>query len=319
MLLNCTKSLIKFLLLTLSIFLFTSCAGIFAKSLVYANRQPIIKSPIDYGLEYKTIELKTTDELKLKGWLIPGEKNSIAIMVHPMNFTKYGYSIKNQGQFKITDIEVEFMNTAKSLHNAGHNVLTFDLRNHGESDDSPDRIFTLGVREYNDVIASLDYIHTSPNLKDMEIFFVSFCTGANATIIAMNKEPDKFKNVKCIVAIQPISMDVFVTNFMDDKYPIFNGMIPKIEKKCIEYGGLKFNQMSPLDYTNNIFLPTFYLQVEADKWTDVNYVKEMYENTPQPKEILFIEGEDLHRFDMYNYFGEKPEILLNYIDKYVNI
>jgi len=29
----------------------------------------------------------------------------------------------------------------------------------------------------------------------MDVGFVSFCTGANSTIIAMSKEPNKFRNV----------------------------------------------------------------------------------------------------------------------------
>lgn len=32
--------------------LLSGCAGMFADSLVYANRQPIIKNPKDYGMEF---------------------------------------------------------------------------------------------------------------------------------------------------------------------------------------------------------------------------------------------------------------------------
>jgi hypothetical protein len=49
------------------------------------------------------------------------------------------------------------------------------------------------------------------------------------------------------------------------------------------------------------------------KW---NNVKEMYEESPDPKELLLLEG-DMHRFDTYNYFGDHPEQLLTFIDKYL--
>lgn len=295
----------------------SSCAeGMFADSLIHANRQPLVKNPADYGLAYDDISFKTADDLTIKGWFIPGTKDSIAVMVHPMNFSKYGYSVENQGRFKITDIEVEFLTTARELNKAGHNVLTFDLRNHGESDDSKDRIFGLGVFEYQDVIGALDYIAGRDDLKDKQIFFVAFCTGANSTIIAMNKEPEKFANVKCMAAIQPISTAVFVENFMNDKYKAFTGMIPSIEKKCVEKGGLPWSKMSPIEYLDRIILPTLYVQAEQDAWTDPDFVRMMYEKTPEPKELIMFTG-DMHRFDTYNYFGHSPEKLLEFVDKYV--
>jgi pimeloyl-ACP methyl ester carboxylesterase len=288
----------------------------FAKSLVYPNRQPVLKNPADYGMKYQDIEFKTPDNILLKGWFIPGEKESVGIITHPMNFTKYGYSVEHQGTFKITDIEVEFLKTAKTLNDHGHNVLMFDLRNHGDSESSEDGLFGLGLYEWQDVVGALNYITARQDLKNRKIFFVSFCTGANSTIIAMSKAKDKFDNVKCVVAVQPISMDVFVNSFMEEEYSLFTGMIPGIEEEAIDMGGFPFEEMGPLKYVKGITAPVFYIQAENDKWTDVEYVKEMYEESPDPKELLLLEG-DMHRFDTYNYFGDHPEQLLTFIDKYL--
>lgn len=309
--------LIKTFIIIFGIVLLSGCASMFADSLVYANRQPVVKNPADYGMEYKKIEFKTPDDIMLNGWIIPGSRRSVAIMVHPMNFTKYGYSVENQGKFKITDIEVEFLNTARSLNEAGHTVLTFDLRNHGESEDSKDKIFGLGTLEWKDVIGVLDYIESTDSLRDKEVFFVSFCTGANATILAMKNSPERFNDIKCMAAIQPIGMEVFVNNFMEDKYSFLKWMIPGIEKNMIKKGGLPFDEMSPLSYIDGLYIPTFYAQAKSDKWTDINYVQSLYDATTSEKEIFWLEG-DKHRFDMYNYFGESPERLLSFIDKYVS-
>lgn len=307
------SKLVTVVILTIAL---TSCAGMFSESLVHANRQPIIKTPKDYGMEYIDIDIKTPDNLNLKGWLIPGERKSLAIMVHPMNFTKYGYSTKNQGTFKITDIEVEFLNTAKKLNEAGHSVLTFDLRNHGESDSTGDEVFGLGSLEWKDVIGALDYIEDN-NLGNNELFFVSFCTGANATILAMKNQPERFKDIKCIAAIQPISMEVFVTSFMKDKYPLFSGMVPSIGRSIVKKGGLPYDQMSPLNYIDGLFKPVLFVQAEEDSWTDINYVKKLYNETTAPKEIFWLTGER-HRFDTYNYFGHSPDRLLNFINNNLN-
>jgi len=310
------KNIIYPVLLFFILFLLYGCAGLFAKSLVYANRQPVIKNPGDYGLKYKNIEFKTPDNITIKGWLIPGSSDSLGVITHPMNFSKYGYSVKNQGAFKITDIEVEFIKTAKSLNKEGHTVLMFDLRNHGESDDSKDRIFGLGLNEWQDVAGALDYINNNKSLSNKKIFFVSFCTGADSTIIAMSKVKNKFKNVKCLVAVQPISMSVFVNNFMRDKYKPLVKMIPSIEKECIKMGGYEWNKMSPEGYVKDILVPVLYVQAKEDKWTDIEFVKKLYDKSPQPKKILLLEGK-MHRFDTYNYFGEKPDELINFINKYL--
>lgn len=86
-----------------------------------------------------------------------------------------------------------------------------DFRNHGESGADLDRgIAGVGLKEYRDVVAAKEYIKGRDELRNMSVGFVSFCMGANSTIIAMSKEPDTFKNVKCLLAIQPISFEVFI-------------------------------------------------------------------------------------------------------------
>lgn len=311
------KNSVKGLLILSTVIALSGCASMFADSLVYANRQPVIKTPADYGMEYEQVTIATPDDLSLNGWLIPGSADSLAVMVHPMNFSKYGYSVDHQGTFKITDIEVEFLKTAKSLNDAGHSVLTFDLRNHGESDSSADEIFGLGTLEWMDVIGALDYIESNGDLNQKQVFFVSFCTGANATILAMKNQPERFKDIRCMAAIQPISMEVFVSNFIAEEYPVFKGMVPDIEQSMIKSGGLPFSEMSPLTYIDGLYIPTLYVQAESDAWTDVQYLKSLYDATTAEKEFFWLKGE-LHRFDTYNYFGHSPERLLNFVNKYIS-
>ena len=70
----------------------------------------------------------------------------------------------------------------------------FDFRNHGESDPSPNGGKTcVGLEEYLDVVATMDYVQSNVSLRDKNVGFVSFCMGANSTIIAMSKRPDVFK------------------------------------------------------------------------------------------------------------------------------
>ncbi len=90
----------------------------------------------------------------------------------------------------------------------------FDFRNHGESGRSPNGGKTgVGLEEYKDVIAAMDFIKNRDDLNDFDIGFVSFCMGANSTIIAMSKDPLHLRKLNVLVAVQPISMEVFVRKY----------------------------------------------------------------------------------------------------------
>ena len=97
--------------------------------------------------------------------------------------------------------------------------------------------------------------------------------------------------------------------------PVFfvRRLVEAVKKK----GGYPFKEMTPEDFIDNIPVPVFYMQVESDDWTDINQIKSFYKKSPEPKELFLIQG-DLERFDGYNYFGENPEKMLEFLSKYMN-
>lgn len=289
---------------------------ILTKSLICPKRQPLPKNPADYGMEYKDIEFNSADGINIKGWFMPGKSNKIIIITHPMPFTRYGFSSKHQGMFKVSDVEVELLKTAKVLNEQDYNILTFDFRNHGQSGKADNGYTGVGLNEWQDIIGCLDYINNHAELKSMDIGFVSHCMGANATIIAMSKNKEKFNKVKCLVAIQPVSMNVLVPCMIKDKFPMFSSFVPKINEKCIKYTGNSLSDMSPLNYVKHISVPVLYMQVKNDPWTKPTDVKGFYDNTPGKKEILWVEGK-LERFDGYNYFAQNPQKLIEFLWKYL--
>lgn len=306
---------IKILLLLIIPAILSSCTFL-ANSLLYPNRQPLVKNPSDYGMRYSNIEFYSPDSILLKGWLIHGNSDKLILFTHPMNFTRYGYSIKHQKPFKITKVEVEFLNVVKQLNNAGYTVLMFDFRNHGESDSGKNGITGIGINEWQDVVGAMQFIHNNDSLKSMQKAIVANCMGANSAIIALNKAKDEMANVKSIIAIQPISLDVFVENFLKNDYRYMFWLIPGIQKKCLKKGGYKFEEMTPTPYIKDIPVPVLFVQTENDDWTDINQIKDFYEMAPEPKELFWIKGKNLERFDGYNYFGQNPELMLKFLNKY---
>jgi pimeloyl-ACP methyl ester carboxylesterase len=140
--------------------------------------------------------------------------------------TKYGSTKEFSSFSKLFDEEVEFQKVARHLHNEDYGILMFDSRNHGESDPSPNGGKAgVGLEEYLDVLAAMDYIQDREQLRDKEVGFVSFCRGANSTIIAMSKQPEEFKNVKCLIAVQPISMEVFMRTCLKKRLTPFGAKL----------------------------------------------------------------------------------------------
>ena len=60
------------------------------------------------------------------------------------------------------------------LHDAGYNVLAYDLRNHGLSGAANGGVVTHGFTESRDVVGSLEYIRSRPDTRDMAIGPVSY-------------------------------------------------------------------------------------------------------------------------------------------------
>lgn len=291
-----------------------------ADSIIHLNRQPVPKTPKDYGMDFESIEFKASDGVNIKGWLIPGSADKLVIINHVGGLTKYGSTKRYRNPTKLYNKEVEFLKTAEHLHKAGYWVLMFDFRNHGESDASPNNgIAGIGMEEYKDVVAAMDYIAGRKELKDMPVGFASFCMGANSTIIAMSKQPDRFKNVKCLFAVQPVSMEVFLRAYAGKLLtPVgIKIMLPMIKKFIVWKGAHPLEKMSPGEYVKGLRVPTMYVQARNDPWTELSDIQGFYEKTPDnPREFLWIE-DTKHRFESYTYFEDKPEIMLEWIKRWV--
>jgi len=291
-----------------------------AGTIIHLNRQPVPKNPKNYGMDFEDIEFKTSDGVDIKGWLIPGSLNKLVVMTHVGGLTKYGSTVAYKNLTKLYNKEIEFLLTARHLHKKGYWILMFDFRNHGESGADPNKgIASVGLKEYRDVVAAMDYIKTRDELSHMSIGFVSFCMGANSTIIAMSKEPKAFKNVKCLFAVQPISMEVFIRTYSKKLLTPVGAklLLPMVKKFVVWRGAYPLGEMSPKKYVKDLKVPTMYVQARNDPWTELSDIQAFYEETPDnPKDFFWIE-DTVHRFESYSYFQDRPGKMLEWIEKWV--
>ncbi|MEM7050673.1 MAG: alpha/beta hydrolase [Acidobacteriota bacterium] len=118
---------------------------------------------------------------------------------------RYGFPGHLEPWSEFAPVEVEFNKVYKALHDAGYNVLTYDMRNHGHSGAAHGGVPGYGLFEWRDVAGAQAYVQQHPNLKEMTVGLFNPCAGGNAAMVAMNRRPDFFEEVKAFVCPQPCS------------------------------------------------------------------------------------------------------------------
>jgi pimeloyl-ACP methyl ester carboxylesterase len=126
----------------LLIFILLILAVGLALSFYFTHRGQLgeVHTPLEYGLEFESIEFTTSDRLTLRGVWIPAAASDKAVVILHGHGTSY-------------DLDVY---RAPSLHEAGFNVLLFDFRAHGRSDG---KRMTFGYEERRDVLGAIEFLH----------------------------------------------------------------------------------------------------------------------------------------------------------------
>ncbi|OJJ11530.1 hypothetical protein BKI51_07245 [Alphaproteobacteria bacterium AO1-B] len=283
------------------------------------ERAPILETPKDYGMEFQDVTFTAEDGIKLAAWFIPSEgSDKLIICNHPATLNRYGFPGHMKPWSDFQNVEVKFGKVHKALHDAGYNVLAYDLRNHGESEGVADNAWGQGFGdEYKDVLAAFDYVKSQDNLKDMKIGLFNPCAGGNSAFHAMSENPEYFKDVKAFVCAQPASINIMSKVSLDglglgDFFDVFAEEIEELH-------GVPLNQMTPHVHAKSVTMPTYIVQNKDDVWTIPDDVQTTYDLIPgTEKKLHWIEVGDTRRFIGYNFFGENPETMIAFYDKYMS-
>jgi pimeloyl-ACP methyl ester carboxylesterase len=186
-----------------------------AELMAHSTRTPVLRRPDEYDMEYEDVFFPAMDGVTLEGWFIPADSDRLIICNHPMPCNRYGYPGHLDPWTDFGGFEVNFLPETQVLHDAGYNVLTYDLRNHGRSGTGSGGIIGHGVLEYRDVIGSLHYTRTRHDTNNMKTALYSRCLGANSTVVAMTKYPEEFRHIRAMIALQPAAPRGFVEAALD--------------------------------------------------------------------------------------------------------
>jgi uncharacterized protein len=286
-----------------------------AELMAHSTRTPILRRPDEYGMDYEDVFFPALDGVTLEGWFIPADSDRLIICNHPMPCNRYGYPGHLEPWTNFGGFEVNFLPEYKILHDAGYNLLAYDIRNHGRSGMGSGGIIGHGVLEYRDVIGSLQYATSRADTKNMRTALYSRCLGANSTFVAMNKHPEQFAHIRAMIALQPAAPRGFVEAALEGA-GIADGR-ESFDAALHRRSGYRLDDFRPIEDTSAVTVPTLVAQVHDDFTMPASYVQAIYDNiSADDKQLFWIEGTDL-RFQGYNYFGQHPELMLKWFDTHI--
>jgi len=289
-----------------------------------SQRSPVLRTPAEHGLPFQHVIFPSEDGTPLEGWFVPAEgSDTVVIINHPRWFSRSGLPShlepwRSMSADTGNDFDVDLVPDIAILHAAGYHVLAYDLRNFGLSAAANGGLTTGGNFESRDVIGSLRYVRSRPDLPDAKIALFSRCLGANATLFAMERAPQAFAHVRCLVACQPLSPRRVLEQGLERR-GVPSGCIAEIDRRIRLRTGFGLDAMSPVNAARSVRTPTLVYQVHDDLMTRPADVQAIFDAIPDqdhlPKELFWIPG-TTRRWDGYLHFQNNPSRILGWLARH---
>lgn len=195
-----------------------------------------ICKPENYGVEASTVSLETSDQLQLAAWHVKAENTKGTIIL-----------LSGIQSPSVTD----FFGYAKMFSDYGYDSLLIEMRSHGESEGS---IVCLGMKEWLDVKAGVDFILDDDDLKDLPIIVFGTSMGGATALIATGEIPEIDGVISC--SAYSSWTDVFTDQMKRSGAPDF---FTSMDKPFINiylgytygFSNLKFTPLNAMKKLNN--------------------------------------------------------------------
>ncbi|MCW7471251.1 alpha/beta hydrolase [Leptospira kanakyensis] len=251
--------------LIFSIILLSAIAYYFSSLVLYPtvkcnpDHHVFCTGPSEVGLEFEEITIKTADNLNLVNYWIPAKQaKATIILVHGHG------GQRNEG--------IRF---AKSLHDAGYNLLLLSLRrNHGG-------FASMGYHEQKDVDAALTYLKTKGYQK---IGIFGFSMGSATSIIAMADHPEIQAGI--FSSGYGKAIDVLVESAKRDFGIPYYPLIPVVKLALNYRGDMDIDTVRPIDKIASISpRPIAIFHCTKDDYVDYHHAEDLFAKAGEPKSL----------------------------------
>ncbi len=218
----------------------------------------------------KEVNISSKDGLNLIGDVFNTDENS-----HKWLIAVHGYTGKRQNMYSY----------ARYYAEKGYNILTPDMRSHGESDG---KLIGMGWLDKEDIKLWIDYVLGIDPEAEIVLHGVSM-GGATVMMTSGEDLPD---NVKAI--IDDCGYTSVWDEFTDEAKYLFNvsqfpilytaSAISKIR------AGYSFQEASALEQVKKTKIPILFIHGSEDNFVNTNMVYSLYDACPTQKDIMVVEG-----------------------------
>ena len=160
------------------------------------------------------------------------------------------------------------------------------------------------------------HFRSRDDTRHMAVGLFSRCLGCSSTFRAMADDREAFKNVRCLVGPQPVTMKIIV-----ERRLVLMGVpasrIADLEERIVLGTGIGFARRAPQEWAKKVCVPTFLYQVRDDVLTDPSDVQTMFNNIPVADKKLHWIRDTTARWDGYLEFQRRPRPLLDWFAKYM--
>ena len=263
------------------------------KKIITPRKEWLLRQP------YENVELTARDGIKLRGYYLPAEKPSDRIVIGLHGYTSEGFG--------------SFAAHAYFFHNQGFDVLTLDLRAHGQSGGD---YIGFGVLDRYDCFDWIEYVEKRFEGKK-RILLHGTSMGAATALMTLGFE-GLSRSVKGVISdcAYTSPYDVFTHILKRDyhlpPFPVMNINAVMCRKKA----GYGFNDYSTLTALKQTDRPVLFIHGGEDNFVPVWMSRQNDEACASPHELLIVPGAG-HGASYYENMPlyEKEERL--FIEKYI--
>ncbi|MET0029490.1 MAG: alpha/beta fold hydrolase [Candidatus Thiodiazotropha sp.] len=274
------------------VFLFLSLSFPFVLHRVYrAPRIMETRTPDRVGLPFTQQYLSGTNSKRLYSWHIPASGSHATLIV------AHGWG---------ANIEL-MLPLAQPFHQAGLDVLMFDARNHGKSDDDS---FSSLPRFAEDLETAIHWVKAKQ--PDHRIIVMGHSIGAAAAILAASRR----KDVDLVIGLSGFAHPNLVMNRHLDRPWLPKFIRPMILNYIQWVIGFRFDEIAPMNRIHQVNCPVMLAHGTDDRVVPISdmHLIEANASPDQPVKIYPVAGA---RHDSVELFQQHSGKLIEFIQSHL--